>query len=513
MKGALRLLTAALGLALLPSRGAALDELAVVRAGKPAGAIEAYKAGGAVYLDAKRVGELYDGQVYWYPVSGRVQLSVRGRTLQFVVESDKAQAGDHELKLPQAVLLRASRAFIPLDFLAGDDFSRWSGHETKFDERTKTLVVERKGTVGSPKAFSYKGFTRVSVELAAGASWRASAKGSSVAEIVVDYGVADGDDFARLDDGVVDSYALKQESRLARLTVRFAEKGLKWRSRELAEPRRAVIEVYAPGVEMSDDGPPAQAALAAVTSEAKSADKPRAEMRAAEPASMRKRRLVVVDAGHGGKDPGATGRRGTREKDVTLAAALQLVKVLKERGDFEVVLTREDDTFVPLSERSQLANDREADLFVSLHCNAAGNKRETGFEVYSVSEKASDPEAERLAAAENASLELEGKNPEDENAKMILLAMTKTEMINESAAFAELAVRSLAKRVDIENRGAKQAGFYVLRGTHAPAILVEMAYLTHAEDEARLSSRRFRGKMAEGVAAGIAAYAKRQGWL
>ena len=197
---------------------------------------------------------------------------------------------------------------------------------------------------------------------------------------------------------------------------------------------------------------------------------------------------------------------------MNLAAALELSRVLKERGDFDVLLTRDDDVFIPLSERSELANEKNADLFVSLHCNAAGNRRENGFEVYSVSETASDPAAEALAASENAVLELEGKNPQDETAKMILLAMTKTEMINESSVFSALSAKAIGKRVDVLPRGAKQAAFYVLRGTHAPAILVEMAFVSHAKDEAKLTSRRFRRTMAEGVAAGIADYARRQGW-
>ena len=240
---------------------------------------------------------------------------------------------------------------------------------------------------------------------------------------------------------------------------------------------------------------------------------PRRDIARSSATAVERRRLIVIDPGHGGKDPGATGRRGTREKDVNLAAGLELARVLRERGDFDVLLTRDDDTFVPLSERSEMANAKEADLFVSLHCNAAGDKSENGFEVYSVSETASDPEAEALAATENAVLALEGKNPQDETAKMILLAMTKTEMINESAAFAALAAKKIGKRVDVAARGAKQAGFYVLRGTHAPAILVEMGFVSHPKDEARLASRRFRRTMAEGVASGIADYARRQGWL
>jgi N-acetylmuramoyl-L-alanine amidase len=233
-------------------------------------------------------------------------------------------------------------------------------------------------------------------------------------DVVVDYGVAEGDESISVDDGIVESYSLKQESKLVRLSVRFAQTGQRWRAAELAEPRRAVLDIYAPGASL-----PAETALVLKDAEketAKEAPKEAAHTewvkpKPAPPAAAKRRRLIVIDPGHGGKDPGATGFRGTREKDVNLAAALELSRVLKERGDFDVLLTRDEDVFIPLSERSEMANARSADLFVSLHCNAAGSKRENGFEVYSVSETATDPAAEALAAAENAVLELEGKNP------------------------------------------------------------------------------------------------------
>ncbi len=519
------LLTAALLIvSAAPSRARAA-EISVVVSGKPQEAADAYAAGGKLYLDVKRIGTLYGGQVYWYPVSGRVQLSLRGRSLQLVAGSDKAASGDQELKMSDPVIVRVSRAFVPLSFLTGAEFAAWSGYQTRYDERTKTLIVEKTGTVGAPRAFSYKGHTRISLELAPGASYHATARGMGGVDLVVDYGVAEGDASVGIEDGVVASYALKQEAKLARLSVRFAENGQRWRASELNDPRRAVLDIYAPGMALPpEDAKGEEAAIPRVVKKGPTAPVPAAAApavpapkltaKATAPApAAKRRRLIVIDPGHGGKDPGATGGHGTREKDVNLAAALELSRVLKERGDFDVLLTRDEDVFIPLSERSELANGHDADIFVSLHCNAAGNKRENGFEVYSVSETASDPEAEALAASENAVLELEGKNPQDETAKMILLAMTKTEMINESAAFSALTAKAIGKRVDVEPRGAKQAGFYVLRGTHAPAILVEMAFVSHARDEAKLASRRFRRTMAEGVASGIADYARRQGWL
>lgn len=509
----LAFLTAAfLVLPAAPARAA--EEVAVVVSGKPADPVGSFKIGSELYLDAKRVGAIYGGQVYWYPVSGRVQLTMRGRTLQFVVDSDKAAAGDQTLALPAPARVRASRAFLPVSFLKSEAFGRWSGCDARYDEGTRTLEVERRTTVGPVRAFSYKGRTRLVLALSSGSSYQSVAKGLGALEVALPYGVVEGDDRVDLDDGVVASYAVKQEVAQARLSIRFAEKGQRWRVAELADPRRLVIDVYALGVEPSERTPALRAAetkpafAAAAAPSAKTSTAPMVAV-----AEKPRRRVVVIDPGHGGKDPGATGARGTKEKDVNLAAALELARVLRERGDMDVVLTREDDVFIPLSDRSAKANDIDADLFVSLHCNATRNRRENGFEVYSVSETASDPAAEELAAAENAVLELEGKKPEDELAKQVLLAMTKTEMINESPQLAVLVEREVAKRAEVDDRGAKQAGFYVLRGTHAPAVLVEMAYLSHSKEEAKLGSRRFRRKVAEGVAAGIADYARKKGWL
>lgn len=513
MKKLVLLLVASLILPAAPFRARA-EEISVVVSGKPQEAAEVHKVGGRLYIDAQRVGTLYGGQVNWYAVSGRVRLSVRGRALQLVVGSDKALIGDRELKLGDAVIVRADRAFVPLSFLSGEDFATWSGHQTRYDERAKTLSVEKTGTVGAPRAFSYKGHTRISLELAAGASYHAAARGIGGVDLIVDFGVAEGDEAVGVDDGVIESYSLKQESKLVRLSVLFVNTGQRWAVSEMNDPRRAVLDIYAAGSTMPAAEVSRKEAPAAAPAAAPSVHVPAPEAKPSVPVeTSKRRRLIVIDPGHGGKDPGATGSRGTREKDVNLAAALELSRVLKERGDFDVLLTRDEDVFIPLSERSDKANEKSADLFVSLHCNAANSRRENGFEVYSVSETASDPAAEALAAAENAVLELEGKNPQDETAKMILLAMTKTEMINESATFSALSAKAIGKRVDVAARGAKQAAFYVLRGTHAPAILVEMAYVSHAKDEAKLTSRRFRRAMAEGVAAGIADYARRQGWL
>jgi N-acetylmuramoyl-L-alanine amidase len=218
---------------------------------------------------------------------------------------------------------------------------------------------------------------------------------------------------------------------------------------------------------------------------------------------------IAIDAGHGGKDGGAVGRRGTLEKDINLKAAEELAGLLRQEGMFEVFLTRSDDTFVKLGQRSQLANKSNADLFVSIHCNAHTSRKESGFEIYFLSERASDPEAERLAEFENSVLALEGDEDLEGGAASVLYALAKTEFINDAAELAGLMTQSLARRVDLPNRGVRQAAFYVLRGTNSPAVLVEMGFLSNARDEAKLQSRKYRSKIVAGLYAGIVEFAKR----
>ena len=518
-KTALLSLALAFGLGAAPAaRGEVIQAVVCGRAQEP---IAAYRRDGRTFINAKQAGALYGGQVYWYPVSGRVQLSIRGRGLRFVVGRQTVEApGGRSLPLDAPVLLRAAQAYAPLSFFLGEDFAAFSGMESQYDARTGLLTVERRSNVGTVRWFSYQDFTRVVLELKKPLGYTKAARGVRGVEVSIPFGVVEGQEQVQVGDGLVQGYALRQEAKAARLSVQFARPGLRWRVREFTEPRRLALEVSAlePEDAVRDQAPeaapaPEGPAEAAAPAPAAVSTAPAAAPAAPAPAAALARRRIVIDAGHGGKDGGATGVRGTLEKDINLAAAKELAKLLKEEKIFEVLLVRSDDTFVPLAERSRTANDARADLFVSLHCNAHRNPKENGFEVYSLSEQASDPEAARLAEFENSSLQLEGKSPSDESAALILHAMGKTENINASAELAALVSRALSRRVDLTARGVKQASFYVLRGTDAPAVLVEMAFVSNRRDEARLETRRTRRKIVDGIYAGLVDYAKRQGWL
>lgn len=491
---------------------AAGEDLPVVVNGRALDPVSSYKIGSSYYLDAKSVGALYGAQVYWHHVSGRLQLSLRGRQAQFVGDSDEALLDGKAVKLGARVLLRANQAFVPLAFLESEAWEAWSGMDAEFNPRSKLLTLDKRSNVGSVRWFSYKGRTRLAFELGEGVKAELTPRGLKGLEVVLPLGVLESSEEAQIGDGLVSGYTFKQDLKAARLQIRLARGDLSWKMQELDSPRRFVLDILEPSET------PVAAAPAPAPEPVKPAEAPAVVPKIftpgpEQPAIVSAKRRIVIDAGHGGKDSGALGRRGTEEKDINLLAAKELAALLREEGVFDVRLTRGDDTFVELAERSRIANDLGADIFISLHCNGHSNSRESGYEVYFLSEKASDPGAASVAERENASLELEGKSVEEETAQMILHAMQKTENINESSELAALVARAMGKRVDLENRGVKQAGFYVLRGTYAPAILVEMAFVTNKKDEAKLESKKFRRKIVDGVYAGVLEYAKRRGWM
>ena len=212
-------------------------------------------------------------------------------------------------------------------------------------------------------------------------------------------------------------------------------------------------------------------------------------------------RRVVVDAGHGGRDTGAVGAHGVREKDVALAIAKKVAPRLTALG-FQVVMTRKSDVFVSLDERTRIANEAHADLFVSIHCNAARRRKLAGVETWTLN-VASDRYAARLAAFENAEAE---RTVSDLRLILADLATraNATDARDLAQAVQSSLVRTLRSRVGpVRDHGVKQALFYVLLGTRMPSILVETGFISNPAEEARLRSARFQDGTAEAIARGV----------
>jgi N-acetylmuramoyl-L-alanine amidase len=226
----------------------------------------------------------------------------------------------------------------------------------------------------------------------------------------------------------------------------------------------------------------------------------RAELTLVEQLGLKVRR-VVIDPGHGGHDTGAIGKQGTREKDVTLAISQKLAEQLREKG-LEVILTRDDDRYLKLEARAELANEARGDLFISIHCNSAANRKLRGVETYTLN-ISSDRYSIRLAARENSSSE---KGISD--LQFILADLATKANTGESSRLANQVQKSLVSQLSreytgIKDLGHKEALFYVLLGVKMPAILVETSFLSHAEEETRLASEEYQDEVASAIAQGV----------
>lgn len=212
-------------------------------------------------------------------------------------------------------------------------------------------------------------------------------------------------------------------------------------------------------------------------------------------------KTIVIDPGHGGEDTGAVGPSGIKEKDINLAIAMRLKKLLAEKTNAIVILTRADDRFIPLDERTNIANKNEADLFISIHTNASYRKGADGVETYFLSFEASDEDAKRAVAFENAVVSLEKKTEikNSDDLKAILMDMAQTSVLNDSSQLADIIQENLCKVLKGENRGIKQAPFIVLAGAAMPAVLVEVGFISNADEEKRLTSGETQETIAEAI--------------
>lgn len=219
-------------------------------------------------------------------------------------------------------------------------------------------------------------------------------------------------------------------------------------------------------------------------------------------------KTIVIDAGHGGKDPGAVGYRGTKEKDIALDVAKRLEKKLSKNMKVKIVMTRDEDIFLRLSERTKIANENNGSLFISIHTNAAEDRRASGFETFLIGQNKNEA-AVRVAARENAVLELEGstgKKLTDED--LIKATIAQSAFASKSELFASLVQKEIKKRVQSKDRGVKQAGFYVLMGASMPNVLVELGFISNPSEEKKLRSPQYRDQLATAIYRAVEQYQK-----
>lgn len=223
--------------------------------------------------------------------------------------------------------------------------------------------------------------------------------------------------------------------------------------------------------------------------------------------------IIAIDPGHGGKDPGAVGRKGTREKDVTLAVAKKLKSIINRAPGYKAVLTREADNYVVLRKRVEKARKHQADLFVSLHADAFKSPRVEGASVYALSLNGASSEAARWIAAKENSSDLMGGislDDKDELIASVLLDLSQTATIQDSLELGSDVLKNLGKVGKLNKDQVQQAGFVVLKAPDMPSILIETAFISNPKEERRLKSSKHQHKLAKAIFSGIKSHMKNQ---
>ena len=525
------------------------EKVPFVVSGRKQGTLSSSVVNGVTYVDLQKTARKLGLNVELFARSKQAKITARGFYAILTSSLDEFILNAQTARLKAPVLVVGGEMQVPVEFFLLPQVQKTVGKEIAF--RAGELQVEnpfdleRTGEVLSPSENQLVFAPRRQV------TWSSVSPNAHTVDVVFPNTAIKREENLRLKTDLISSVSIRPDRADTKMRVILGKQGKHWTVEEhggkiyfrvgqnalmplktpetvpaapSAQPAAevAAAEVLTPSVSDEEkDGfeemPTQISARVGAADGAVISAKPAPVMTAAPAPAIsaaRKKMRIMVDPGHGGKDPGAL-RSRVREKDLNLAVAKELYKLLK-KGNFEVKITREDDTFIPLSERSKKSNNFKADLFVSVHTNSSKNRNANGFEVYFRSEKATDKEAAETAALENEAMQYEEVHYNFVDA--LLQSLAKNEYINESSKLAGYVRNAVYKQPGIgigvnQNSSVRQANFYVLKGVQSPAILVEMGYISSNKDRGRLTQSGVQKKMAQGIYNGIYNYAKQEGWL
>ena len=442
------------------------------------GSAELYKLGSDEYMGADVLVTILSGRFEWDRDLYRGKLIFGERTVTLIPDNPFVSIDGSLVSVPITPQFRGGKLLIPI-LTTPSVFGKASGKDIRWDPKLRVLTVGH----GSPNVkgirfSSTDNETRVVIDLSGPLKYTATRASDVKYEIFLERGVLKSSEISSSEKtGFVRSVHAVNVDDGARIVINLDKKNVKVRLLPLENPTRLLV-IVTPGQKKVNT-------------------------------EQYRLEVVVVDPGHGGKDPGAMGPTGLQEKIVTLDIAKRLADLLKKKLGIKVILTRSEDEFVSLGERADIANKNEAELFISIHCNAARNRDSGGTETYFLSEAKTDW-TRAVEARENAVIRFELPEGSKDTASLeyILWDMAQKEFLNESSELAELVHEQLTGRFSVEDRGLKQANFFVLRGCYMPAILVEVAFLSNRKEEKLLRKKSFRQKAAEGIFEGIKEFKK-----
>lgn len=439
---------------------------------------------GGAYVSLDRLARLLKLKGSWSERSRTATLRVDAKTVSLMRDRSQVLVDGRPVTLSAPARLLSGGWVVPEEFLTRV-LPKLYAAVTVADALIKPPVkpVRAAATLEDIRFRSYPSFTRVVLEASGPFGFQIEDGKGEVRARLTGLSLA-GSQVEEVGDGLVKEIRVAPLGRDAALSVSLEGARGETKSMTLQDPYRLVLDIHSAR-------PPAALGAAGGPGEAL--------------------RRIVLDAGHGGYDPGAVGPGGLQEKDVVLDLTNRVARLVEEGVGIKVALTRTGDHFVPLRERTQFANKERAQLFVSIHANAHRSSGFEGVETYFLSSEATDNEARQVAALENGVVQLETGNSRAKMdiLKTILWDLAQSEFQEESSQLAETVQDSVTRSLRIPNRGVKQAGFYVLGGAAMPAILVEVGFVTNRKEERRLMDSQYRERVARAIYAGIAEYKRR----
>jgi stearoyl-CoA desaturase (Delta-9 desaturase) len=503
------------------------EPVSAVAAGRAVKGVIAVQVEGAPCLSLRDVQRLVGGRLLWRRMAREVSHEREGRHILYTLDVSSAVVDGKTVSLAVPVRWWTGQAYVPISFLQTPDFQSFAEAQVAWAAEAGALAVIPIPDISSPRFTSKPGRTRVVFDVGPRVDYRVLAERDGELWLRFFGGKAASRERLQVTDPLITSVDILPRSNACDIVITLSETAGRPLVTLEESPRRLVVEAFSSGsappvaegdgaVPPAGEGPAAEAlspvpAVEILPQGDISKEDVRPNPKDILPV-LSPVRVIVIDPGHGGKDAGAVGRRGNLEKEINLSMALRLADALRATKRYEVHLTREDDRFVSLQDRAVFANDKKADLFISVHCNAGLSPKAEGFEVYFLSERASDDSAAAVARRENASLELEGAASQAKaKLSQLLWSLAKTETLNESSEMAALVNKHAGKeKLDAASRGVKQAGFYVLKWAEMPAILVECAFITNPREEKLLRSHRYAQKLVDAVAAAVHEYEERK---
>jgi len=442
-----------------------------------------------LFVSARNVVEALGGRITWFPALKLMTININGHTTRLVIDDPSLERDEKIISLEMPARILDNRVMIPLEVI-----KIIAEVDIKWENQTKTLSINTiRPYLLKVRSYSHPDKTRVVIDLSEKTEFRAD-KLINPDRIFIDImgsvvKLEDTSKQIKIDDGVVKTVRAAQFNEETTRVVFDLYQQAKYELFSLIEPDRVVIDIFKSGE---------QAAISEILP-AKPEEKP------VPGPEITGKRVVIIDPGHGGKDPGAIGPTGLKEKDVTLGIALHLEKLLKGSG-IPTYLTRSKDEFVYLENRTNFANQKNGFVFVSLHANSVLNHRPSagGIETFVLSSKYIGASARDVADRENRASRA---HPEvDTDLALIIADLEESANIKYSLDFADVVQKKLVNYLKLEDRGVKQAPFVVLKGANMVAVIIEVAFISNPKEEKLLKNNEFKQKSAQALFEAIKYY-------